>query len=131
MRAQANGFKDKQLLNTLIEFLHISPSRLCLDECGDWMLKGREDNKIITDGVRWFVYIKLEGHARKWNNVKKRLAFMKIEQDGDDEGILSMLNWPSDEQAEILRKAVGFRKSTELSIEEVEALKIRFKSPCS
>jgi hypothetical protein len=119
--------KDKQFLTTLCEHLECSKNRLHLDAYRDWNIQGTKGH-IFTDLIYWYVYLSPES-TRKWNNIKNKLSFMEVSQDGDDEGILKMKRMPSKEEAKILRKLVGLRISTKLTEEEVQQLKERFLAP--
>ena len=43
--------------------------------------------------------------VRRWKNVKKRLAFRWISQDGDDEGCLHLDRLPTAHEADLIRGA--------------------------
>jgi len=43
--------------------------------------------------------------VRRWKNVKKRLAFRRISQDGDDEGCLHLDRLPTAHEADLIRGA--------------------------
>lgn len=115
MRAQPNRLEDKRLLNTLSKYLKISPSRMRLDVYGDWNVVGKK-GKIFTDGQLWYLYVSPE-NSRVWNNIKKKLAFMDLSQDGEDEGILKLERMPSESEAKVVRKVLGMRISTILTEE--------------
>jgi hypothetical protein len=44
--------------------------------------------------------------SRRWNNVKKRLSFCRITQDGNDEGCLPLDRLPIRAEADVIRDAV-------------------------
>jgi len=58
--------------------------------------------------------------ATHWTYTKRRLAFCRVTQDGDDEGCLHLQQLPTAEQAEVVRDVLGIRKRAELGPEELE-----------
>jgi hypothetical protein len=58
-------------------------------------------------------------------NVKDRLAFCALTQDGDDEGCLHLDRPPTPDETAIIREALGIRKRRHLSPEELAALRLR------
>lgn len=126
MRAQANRSEDKKYLIALSEALDISEGRIKLDECGDWNLVS--PNGIInTDSECWYLFCSPQV-VRTWNLIKRKLSFMVVSQDGDDEGILKLDRMPSEEEAKIIRKIIGGRRRAHLSKEDRALLKIRLRS---
>jgi hypothetical protein len=49
--------------------------------------------------------------ARRWGSVKKRLAFCRVTQDGDDEGCLTLDRLPTMAECELIREALAIRKA--------------------
>jgi hypothetical protein len=118
--------KDKEYLLGLIESLSISKRNLKRDELGYWNLVGKRAF-IDTDGEFWYVrYVRdREEPKRRWQKVKTSLQFMGLWQDGDDEGAFRLHRYPSPEEAQKIRKIVGFTTTKKLSDEDKEKLKIR------
>lgn len=112
--------KDKGLLLTLCDYLFISKRNLKKDELGYWRLIGRK-GYIDTDGEYWYARIECKS-STTWKNVKNTAQFMQIWQDGDDEGALRLLRYPSKEEAQIIRKIWGFTHRRELTPEQKERL---------
>ena len=54
--------------------------------------------------------------------MKKRLAFCRLTQDGDDEGCLHLDRLPTAAEAEAIRDDLGIRKRRHLSDEELARL---------
>jgi hypothetical protein len=52
---------------------------------------------------------------RRWTSIKRRLAFCRIRQDGDDEGCLHLDQLPTPVQAGLIRQALGIRKRRTLT----------------
>lgn len=98
--------KDKEYLLGLVEALKISKRNLRKDELGYWNLFGRRA-KIDTDSEHWYVRIECKS-KRRWWNVKDTLSFMGLWQNGDDEGALRLGRYPSEEEAQKIRKICGF-----------------------
>jgi hypothetical protein len=56
----------------------------------------------------WYVRCRSGQH---WTWTKKRLAFCRLTQDGDEEGCLHLDRLPSSAEAEEIRQAVGLRQT--------------------
>jgi hypothetical protein len=52
---------------------------------------------------------------RRWTNIKRRLAFCRITQDGDEEGCIQLDQLPTSAEAVLIRKALGIRKRRTLT----------------
>jgi hypothetical protein len=120
MTARTDRRPDRHLLIRLAEALSVSQGRLRRDPCGDWNIVGRRGH-ILTDGVNAYAYVP-SGTARRWERAKRLLEFMTVTQDGDEEGVLKLLEMPTPEQAEVLRQVLGMRKATPLTDERRAAL---------
>jgi hypothetical protein len=84
-------------------------SSLRRDDCGDWAVSG-------TSGHEGFQLHATTGERPlKWTWIKKKLAFCRVTQDGDDEGCLSLDRLPTMAEGAIIREALGIRKARELS----------------
>ena len=59
------------------------------DECGDYRINGKLGH-IYPDSDGFLLYVSTGESARRWTNVKARLAFARVTQDGDDEGALRL-----------------------------------------
>jgi hypothetical protein len=105
--------KDRELLLSLAGALSVSKANLARDPCGDWNMVGRRGH-ISTDGTALYVYL-APGTVRRCESAKCVLSFATVHQDGDDEGVLKLVGFPTAEQAETLRKLVGLRKVTPLT----------------
>jgi hypothetical protein len=108
-RAEAN--KDREQQQSLVSALHIAQHHLHLDESGAWCIHG-DTGKVYTwgDGKSWVVFITTDS-GKHWAGAKKKLSFMPVTQDGDDEGCLKLEHPPTPKQAKLIREAVGIRKS--------------------
>lgn len=74
---------------------------------------------VYRDGDGFLLYVEA-GSPRRWSNIKSRLAFCRINQDGDDEGCLHLDRLPTPDEAELIRDALGIRKRRNLSPETIE-----------
>ncbi len=118
--------RDKRIMTDLSDALEISRRELHLDSCGDWCIMGR--NGWINPGARaWFLMISAKS-KRAWSATKKKLSFMELLKDGDEEGHFCLARLPTLEEAAILRKVVGLRKRPELATEHAQQLSIRMKT---
>ncbi|MEX0853889.1 MAG: hypothetical protein WD036_11495 [Bauldia sp.] len=55
--------------------------------------------------------------ARHWTATKRRLGFMTVTQDGDDEGCLRLFRLPTPEESALIRDTLGLRKRRTLTEE--------------
>lgn len=105
--------RDKTYLKALLNCLKISKSKIKLDECHDYVVEGT-GGKIYTVGAYWYIYFDAKT-PRKWVEVKKKLSWMEVQNDGDWEGIFRADFPPNDEQAAIVRKILKIRISKQLT----------------
>ena len=101
-------------LETLLGVLDASPTALGLDDCGDWAIFGKL-GYIYIHGQGFLFYVTTGESARRWFNVKQRLNFCRLTQDGDDEGCLHLDRLPTKIEASAIREALGIRKRRHLS----------------
>jgi hypothetical protein len=120
MTARTDRKPDRDFLITLAGSLSVSQGRLRRDPCGDWTIVGRHGHA-LTDGTDAFVYLPA-GTARRWEKAKRLLNFAVVTQDGDDDGVLKLINMPTPEQAGVLRKLLGMRKASPLTDERRTSL---------
>ena len=108
---------DRQQQERLLVALDAAPSQLRRDECGWWIIGGRR-GAIHTwgDGKTWVVYV-MGRSTRHWTMTKRRLAFMTVTQDGDDEGCLRLFRLPTLDEAALVRDALLLRKRRTLTEE--------------
>ena len=99
-------------------------NKITKDECLDPCIFGKK-GKIYQDEAYWYLYLR----SRFWNDFKKRLNFMEIWQDGDDEGVLRLKRPLSDKEAPKVRKVAGFGKKREWVLKQRDVMnKHLFKS---
>jgi hypothetical protein len=60
--------------------------------------------------------------AHRWMNVKRRLRFCHVTQDGDDEGCLRLDHLPDQREAEEIRAAIHVRRKMHISATQRVAL---------
>jgi hypothetical protein len=141
-----NRKPDRVLLLVIVAALRVSKANLRRDPCGDWNIVRRRDRRrghiwidgvgghIATDGVWYYVHLRLPT-KRKWENAKRKLNFLTVTQDGDDEGVLKMSDLHTAEQAKIIRRLLGLRKLATLNGKQRAALRrssfARDKTPVS
>lgn len=112
--------QDRDQQRQLLEALGASPRALRRDACGHWTITGSRGSVCTWgDGRSWAIWIGCRS-AQHWTWTKKRLAFCRVTQDGDDEGVLRLHALPTREQAEEIRSVLGIRKRLEYSAEEIE-----------
>ena len=82
---------DRERLVALLTALDASQRCLerpvCRGWVGDWQITGKHGHA-VSDGTGYLLY----AHAtpRRWTSIKQSLAFCKMSQDADDEGILRL-----------------------------------------
>lgn len=122
--------RDRSQQLRLLPALDVSPAHLRRDDCGWWIIAGRH-GAIHTwgDDQTWVAYIRSRS-ARHWTAVKRRLNFMKVTQDGTDEGCLRLFALPTPKQAALIREALGLRKRRVMTKGALEKLdEARANSP--
>lgn len=90
-------------------------TRWAKDECGDYNLLGTE-GKIFVGNTFWYVYVE------KGVDLKKRLDFMILSQDGGTEAIFKLDRLPTKEEAKIIRNIIGLKKKRTISPEHLQKL---------
>jgi hypothetical protein len=113
----------KARILVLAEALDVSVARVRHDECGDPRIVGR-DGHIYADGSAGFLIACHPGRdtAHRWMNVKRRLRFCHVTQDGDDEGCLRLDHLPDQREAEEIRAAIHVRRKMHISATQRVAL---------
>lgn len=110
-------FKDDlKQIKELRKVLKIS-NKIEIDACGDPNIYGKK-GKLFVGKPFWFIYI-FDGN---WNVSKRKLRFMILSQDGDQEGILKLDRLPTIKESAIIREIGGFKQKRELSPEHREKL---------
>ncbi len=101
---------DRRQQVRLLTALDAAPSQLHRDACGWWIIEGQH-GAIQTwgDGKSWLVCLSCRS-KQHWTFTKRRLDFMTLTQDGDDEGCLRLFHLPSPAEAILIRDVMGLRK---------------------
>ena len=80
-----------------------------LDECGDPKLQGTWGRVYaVPEGFQVVVYC---DSVRQWSHLKVKLPFGKVTADCDREGLISVPNSITSEEAQRLRQVLGIRKA--------------------
>ena len=112
---------DRERLVALLNALDASPRCLerpvCRGWIGDWQITGKHGHA-MTDDTAYLIYA--QATPRRWTSIKQSLAFCKLTQDGDDEGILCLNRLPNEAEAEAIRDALGFRKRRHMTEAQIE-----------
>jgi hypothetical protein len=107
-------------LETLLAALDASPIALRHEryrdsnERGDWVIIGKSGH-IYADGSGYLLYVATDESPRRWTGIKRRLAFCRLTQDGDDEGCLRLDRQPTPAEAGLIRQAIGIKRRVHLS----------------
>jgi hypothetical protein len=99
---------DRNLMLDLLQSLNGAKTALRRDECGDWTIFGKHGH-IQTDGSDFYIYLTCRTPGM-WENRKRKLP-LKVTQDGDNEGIFLLPDFPTKELAATIRRLVGFRQT--------------------
>jgi hypothetical protein len=117
---------DRAHLEALLTALNASPLAMRRDECGDRSITGKSGH-IFADGLGYPLYVRGES-ARHWGFVKKRLAFCRLNQDGDDEGCLHLDHLPTPAEAALIREALGIGRKRRMTPDALASLERARKS---
>jgi hypothetical protein len=118
---------DRASLKILLAALDASETMLRRDlvrgegRSGDWSIRGRLGH-VYPDGDGYLVCVvaddEREQSARRWTNVKARLAgICQLRQDGDGEGCVYLDRLPAPHEAGVIREALGIKRKRHLSAE--------------
>jgi hypothetical protein len=98
---------------------------------GDIGIHGRLGH-IYPDGTGFLLCVNAKDERdqslRRWTNIKRRLAFCRITQDGDDEGCLRLDRLPTSAEAVLIREALGIKRKRHLTPENLATLKNRLSA---
>jgi hypothetical protein len=109
---------ERSKLETLLNALDASPRALRKDGCGDWTIRGKT-GQIFADDDGWLIVIQTDESTRRWTNIKRRLSFCRVTQDGDDEGFLHLDRLPNAAKAERIRDAIHLRRKRHYTPEQL------------
>jgi hypothetical protein len=116
---KGNPMHERAHLETVLNGLDATPRALRRDACGDWHIKGKHGH-ILADGSGYLIVVETDESSRRWNNVKQRLSFCRVAQDGDDKGCLHLDRLPTAAEAELIRDAIRVKRKRHLSPEALE-----------
>lgn len=115
--------------DALLEFataLGSASSALRRDECGDPRINGKRGHVYAVPGG--FHFYCVCATTKAWTYAKRALSFVKVTNDGDEEGMLFLKRRPTPAEAETIRDHLGIPKKPELSADQIEALRARAKA---
>ena len=102
-------------LEVLLEALDAPRPTLRRDVCGDLTISGRAGH-IYASGESFLIVV-MEASPRRWSSIKRRLAFCRLTQVGDNEGCLHLSRLPSPAEAALIRDAIRLKRRRRLSPE--------------
>jgi hypothetical protein len=121
--------QEKKHLLALLMALDVSQDNLRLDDCDDWHIVspitddiGCNHARVKSTGDCWAIYVPCRS-KRHWSAVKRKLNFMTITADGDDEGALELDRLPSSAEAAVIRKILRFHKRHQFRPETLAKLR--------
>jgi hypothetical protein len=106
---------DRLLMRELLKALDGQSRTLHRDECGAWRVTGKSGHIYSWESSDGWLISCAPGTARKWRNLKSRLSFCEVMQDGDDEGCFRLVALPTAEQAIQIRKALGLKRKRQVN----------------
>jgi hypothetical protein len=128
---------DRVRLQALLTALDASPVAVQRDlhrgegRGGDYGIRGKQGH-IYVDGDGFLLCVtakdEREQSPRRWTNIKHRLAFCRLTQDGDDEGCLRLDRLPTLAETIPIREALGIKRKRHLTPEAVASLKDRLSA---
>jgi hypothetical protein len=135
--AAHNHADDRVRLHALLTALDASSVALQRDlhrregRKGDHGIHGKLGH-IYADGTGFLLCVNAKDERyqslRRWTNIKRRLAFCRITQDGDDEGCLRLDQLPTPAEAALIREALGIKRKRHLTPENLATLKNRLSA---
>jgi hypothetical protein len=120
--------KQRVALLGLVEALGCRDASLRKDECGDPRIVGKLGHIYAVPGgfqlyFRGAPEFEELTSSQSWTWGKKALAFAKVTNDGDGEGMLFLDRLPTAAEAEIIRAKLVIAKKREVSEAELERLR--------
>jgi len=93
-----------------------------------WVPRGEhaDERRHYAFYVRSISTVDLDGSPRAWGEVKKKLAFMQVTQDGDTEGVFKLDRLPTEDEAALIRDMLGIRRRPNLSAETLDRMRNNF-----
>jgi hypothetical protein len=112
---------QREELTVFASALGSAASAFRRDECGDPRINGKRGHVYaVPEGFQ--LYCVCESR-KAWTYAKRALAFARVTQDGDEEGMLIMDRLPTTEEAEVIRAYLGINKTREISEEHLAKLR--------
>jgi hypothetical protein len=127
-RAHLNTRKrlERAHLKTLLTALGATRRALWRDTCGDRAIKGKR-GLIYADGSGLLIVVCTGGSIRRWANIKRKLGFCRVTQDGDQEGCLHLDHLPTPKEADLILRALGIKHKRRYTPDQLAALTARLK----
>jgi hypothetical protein len=111
---------ERAHLETLLTALNATDRALRRDSCGDWTIIGKSGH-IYADGSGFLIVVSPGDSIRRWTNIKGKLNFSRVTQDGDDEGCLHLDRLPTPAEADLLRDALKIKRRPSYTPEQIVA----------
>ena len=121
--------EQRVALLKLVSALGCREAALRRDECGDWRIEGSNGHVYAVPGHMdqpkrpGFMLYAMAGSPKAWTFGKRALAFAKIVNDGDEEGVFVMHRLPTTVEAGLIRRYCGITKRREVSEVELDRLR--------
>ncbi len=111
-------------LETLVRALDATSRALRRDSCGAWAIKGKR-GYIYSDGSGFLIVVTTSDCIRRWANTKRKLAFCRVTQDGDDEGCLYLDHPPTPTEADLIRDALKIKRKRQYTPDQLATIAAR------
>jgi hypothetical protein len=117
---------ERAHLKTLFTALGATRRAFRRDSCGEWAIKGKR-GRIYADGSGFLIVVTTGDLIRSWTNIKRKLGFCRVTQDGDDEGCLHLDHLPTPKEADLIRHALGIKRKRQLTLDQRATIAARLK----
>jgi hypothetical protein len=117
---------ERAHLESLLTVLDATHGALRRDSCGDWAIMGKR-GLIYADGSGFLILVCTGDSIRRWTNIKARLAFCRVTQDGDDEGCLRLDRLLTTAGADLIRDALRIKRKRHHTPDQLADITARLK----
>jgi len=118
---------ERARIEALLTALDATRRALRRDTCGDWVIKGNRGH-ICADGCGFLIIVvSMRRSIRVWPNIKGKLDFCRVTQDGDDEGCLHLDHLPMPKEADLIRHVLRIKRKRQLTPDQRATMAARLK----
>lgn len=117
---------ERAHLERLLTALDVTHRAIWRDGCGDWAIKGKR-GRIYADGGGFLVVVSAGAFLRGWANIKGKLPFCRVTQDGDAEGCLHLDHLPVPAEADLIRHALRIKRKRHHTPDQLATITARLR----